>query len=730
MDTEKHFGMLRRRRRFDRGARYGGHGGGTVVLGSPQVAEDIPGFQGVTLQKLTPGSICELELLEPLPLQKKGYRWQPLCAEGARGDGWNFHAREMLEEQAIKKREKTSRRCPGLVDVIYSLPAVGVEEGGEEVEIVLSQRMEGRSFHRVPIGCECRMGCRKCSKNRGNGGLCKGLAETNRVKRMALRRRAFCEQDEALHDLANRHLDEDLEHIDQELLEVRVAGLQRFFNFLLQPGLTVILGIKPSNGMLSMKGLAMALRRLGAFGVLGSLITTWRDRVESLKADAALWALRRWPVAKAPKAPPRPSRLEPPYLDDPTFIHPDKQNQGEREWLMKHNGGSVKELPGLPDEYEWIKDAAEKDENAWIAVKKRMSKATFDAIKRATAELQDALYLRQPHLIRQQIEVAMDQNKAGEGPSSKAIMQAEEYAKKLEDHEKDQEEQREKEEERLRQEAEDLDLEEVLAMDRAGKSQAGFAATHPVQRTRRRLFVKVLLRRARAYELLGQLPLSMDDLHVVLKVEPNNEEAKRRREVLRKSMHPAAAAKAEAEPTEAEGAASAAPAAELSAVPETAKTAAGNPADTSKGGVSDDEDVPDEGVNHASTAALINSAAEYMNRADYESALSIYNYARRTCKSWESPILELKVLSNSSLCLQRLRGRLPQLLQVCNDTLCRIREIREDGESQELLLLRMEAACLSRRGSAFAQQRKAEESAQDAARVKELLAQVAELEKA
>ncbi|CAJ1436839.1 unnamed protein product [Effrenium voratum] len=156
----------------------------------------------------------------------------------------------------------------------------------------------------------------------------------------------------------------------------------------------------------------------------------------------------------------------------------------------------------------------------------------------------------------------------------------------------------------------------------------------------------------------------------------------------------------------------------------------GRPGDGQNGGVSDDEDVPDEGVNHASTAALINSAAEYMNRADYESALSIYNYARRTCKSWESPILELKVLSNSSLCLQRLRGRLPQLLQVCNDTLCRIREIREDGESQELLLLRMEAACLSRRGSAFAQQRKAEESAQDAARVKELLAQVAELEKA
>ena len=101
--------------------------------------------------------------------------------------------------------------------------------------------------------------------------------------------------------------------------------------------------------------------------------------------------------------------------EDPTFVHPDKQNQGEREWLMKHNGGNAKEnrrekpvgncyrgrdwvmcgflkssgippmdlvvsccsytkftghpmtgasddklqcreeLPGLPDEYEWIK---------------------------------------------------------------------------------------------------------------------------------------------------------------------------------------------------------------------------------------------------------------------------------------------------------------------------------------------------------------------------------------
>ncbi|CAL1144882.1 unnamed protein product [Cladocopium goreaui] len=238
-------------------------------------------------------------------------------------------------------------------------------------------------------------------------------------------------------------------------------------------------------------------------------------------ASMALSALKRWPVARSIKKPKRPTRLDPPYLDDPTFVHPDKQNQGEREWLMKHNGGNAKELPGLPDEYEWIKDVAEKNENAWIAVKKRMSKVTFDAIKRATAELQDALYTRQPEVIRQQMEVAKDQNKVGEGPSSKAILQAEDYAKKLEDYAKEQEAQREHEEavtkigEELRQEAAELDLTEALVPSRAGRSQAGFASSHPLQRSRKRLFVKILLRRARAYELLGQRDASLEDLRAV-----------------------------------------------------------------------------------------------------------------------------------------------------------------------------------------------------------------------
>merc|ERR1719253_377346 len=84
-------------------------------------------------------------------------------------------------------------------------------------------------------------------------------------------------------------------------------------------------------------------------------------------ADKALDLLKQWPVARrAPKAPARPTRLDPPMLDDPTFVHPDEKKQGEVDWLMKHSGGDTSNLPALPPEYEWVKDVAEKgNDNAW-----------------------------------------------------------------------------------------------------------------------------------------------------------------------------------------------------------------------------------------------------------------------------------------------------------------------------------------------------------------------------
>ncbi|CAK0902885.1 unnamed protein product, partial [Prorocentrum cordatum] len=139
---------------------------------------------------------------------------------------------------------------------------------------------------------------------------------------------------------------------------------------------------------------------------------------------------------------------------DPTFKHPDEQNQKEVDWLMKHGGGTVENLPSLPVEYEWIKDANESGD-AWIAVRKKMPKATIDAIRQATVKLQDALYTRQPDVIRDHVKLAIELNRAGEGPSNKAIHQAEEYAGKLEEHEKERAAEREREENELKEELED-----------------------------------------------------------------------------------------------------------------------------------------------------------------------------------------------------------------------------------------------------------------------------------
>ena len=91
----------------------------------------------------------------------------------------------------------------------------------------------------------------------------------------------------------------------------------------------------------------------------------------------------------------------------------------------------------------------------------------------------------------------------------------EDYAKKLEDYEQEEERLRALEEAEQLAEAMELDLTEALAPERAGKGLKGFAVGHPLQRARRRLFVKVLLRRARAYELLKRPEEALEDLMAV-----------------------------------------------------------------------------------------------------------------------------------------------------------------------------------------------------------------------
>jgi tetratricopeptide (TPR) repeat protein len=457
-------------------------------------------------------------------------------------------------------------------------------------------------------------------------------------------------------------------------------------------------------------------------------------------ADEALKLLKQWPAARqAPKPPARPAKLNPPMLEDPTFLHPDQQKQGEVDWLMKHCGGDSSNLPPLPPEYEWVKDVAEKTDNAWIAIRKKMSKATRDSIRESTKTLQEALYSRSGHVIRDHIRVALELNKVGEGPSDKAIKQAEDYAGKVEQHAKEEEEKRLREEAAIQQEIEEYDLEEALDPTRTGVARAGFARGNPVCGTQRRLFAKVLLRRARAHELLGNLETAAGDLKLVRRVEPENREAKHRLASLQAALAPrpeerppnhppdppaepataSLAANTSCGPGDEAGGGAASPLAgeKQNSRPITKQTR------EAAGGLDDIDDDEDDQFDHAATTSLLQSAADYMRRNDYQGALQIYNYVRRRCKVWESPVVELKVLSNTSLCLQRLRGRLPELVKACSEALRRIEEIRTEkpDDVAEDMLLNMECAVLSRRGNAYSQQQMMEESNRDAARVKELL---------
>lgn len=480
-------------------------------------------------------------------------------------------------------------------------------------------------------------------------------------------------------------------------------------------------------------------------------------------ADNAMNLLKQWSVpSRGPKMPARPSRLEPPYLDDPSFVHPNDQKH-EVDWLMKHGGGTKADLPSIPPEYEWVKDAAEKDDNSWIAVRRKRTKHQLDAIKNSTKELTDSLYTRNPAVIREQIKVALSLNKIGEGPSNKAMNQAEEYARKLEEHDAEMETERQREAEEQKRDIEEFNLEQTLAPVRSGTAHHAFTREHPVERTRRRLFVKVLLRKARALELLGDANSAAHELRSVLHVEPDNPEAKQRFAAVRilqghtppEPSEPSSLADAGApvfgpplrETADAVSSASTAspPMTKIEDATHEqndlsmASTATGpkvgrNIADKCvRDAPFDDEseEVASEEADRASTNALLASAGEYMKKNDFESALQIYNYARRRSKrAWESPMVELKVLSNTSLCLTRLRGRAPELIEACEEALSRIAEIRRQGGHgiADETLVRMECACLSRRGSAYSQKGEMEKSSQDLARVREILASSENLE--
>jgi hypothetical protein len=224
------------------------------------------------------------------------------------------------------------------------------------------------------------------------------------------------------------------------------------------------------------------------------------------------------------------------------------------------------------------------------------------------------------------------------------------------------------------------------------------------------------------------MDMAAAELDKVLHVEPGHEEAKRRLGALNRPVETLPTHEAvvgllpQVEPPP--YTASAPTALWPAAVAASSQTAGVSKPDTEL----DDEELRD----HGSTSALIASAAEYMKRNDYRGALQLYNYLQRQKRLvTETPLVELKVLSNTTLCYQRIRGMVPQLISSCTEALGRIAELwdqTDHGGVGEVMLLRMEAAVLSRRGSAYGQQQKAEQSEKDAVRVKEVLAKLDALE--
>jgi len=353
------------------------------------------------------------------------------------------------------------------------------------------------------------------------------------------------------------------------------------------------------------------------------------------------------------------------------------------------------------------------------------------------------LYTRSIYKIREYMKTAEDQNKHREGPSNKAIKQAHDFVEKLVQYEEEEKAKQEKELEQLDRDKEDFILAEALDPARTGVAKSGFVRSNPVECTQRRLFAKVLLRRARAYELMGNLDAGVDDLRVVNRVEPENREARQRLRALEAQVRAAREPLPEMPPSPAspssgspiascdgpgDEAGGNAIAAMVQAKPaERADVPSGTAEANAKKGkrpeTDDLEEDEEEVFDHSATAQLLQSAAEYMKRNDYQGALQIYGYLRRKCREWDSPLTELKVLSNTSLCLQRLRGRLPELVKACTEALDRIADLRRhpSADVPEDMLLNMECAVLSRRGNAYSQQQKTEESNRDAALVRQLL---------
>lgn len=152
-------------------------------------------------------------------------------------------------------------------------------------------------------------------------------------------------------------------------------------------------------------------------------------------------------------------------------------------------------------------DVAAKEADAWIAVKKKLTREQIASIRTKLAKLQDSLYTRNVDRISEAIDTALEENRLKDGPCNEAISEAREFYEKLKKYYE--EEAVKKQEAKLKAEAEmeksGKDTEKTLSADAKHYLPGAFPRYNPVEKTRRRLFVKTKLREAQAILRKGMI---------------------------------------------------------------------------------------------------------------------------------------------------------------------------------------------------------------------------------
>merc|ERR1719247_2042278 len=189
-----------------------------------------------------------------------------------------------------------------------------------------------------------------------------------------------------------------------------------------------------------------------------------------------------------------------------------------------------------------------------------------------------------------------------EGPSVKAIKQADDFAEAIR--------KRRAANEELHRVLDERVAEEFRTPVTA--TGAGFPAKHPVQKARRRLFVKVSLRRSAALERLGNTDGAVQAVRAVLRVEPKQPEALEALARLRPLKAPQEAEPAV--PVQEAVAKLVEEAGVKPAAPKPAPRPAPKPADEDD---DEDEDAEETGVD---VKGLTETGAKYIAQQDYKAA--------------------------------------------------------------------------------------------------------------